>query len=261
MSIPARCFRQISKAKPVHPLRCSKSRSGRCLSRSYHTLYSPSPSPYNPTESAILSAALSHVPSHGFSPAALTLGARDAGYIDPSTNVLPRGVFEIVLWHLVSQRLGLGARVQFPEAKEGKGGMGTGHKVRVLVMERLRGNVEAGVVGRWQEALAIMAHPTYVPASLRELAHLADEIWYLAGDTSVDTSWYTKRASLSTIYSATELFMTQDQSTDFKDTERFLDARLEDLRVVGGAVGNLGEWLEFTGHSIINVLRSKGVRI
>ena len=32
----------------------------------------------------------------------------------------------------------------------------------------------------------------------------------------------------SAIYSATEVFMTQDSSTDFADTERFLDARLED---------------------------------
>ena len=42
-----------------------------------------------------------------------------------------------------------------------------------------------------------------IPTSISELAKLSDEIWYLAGDTSVDTAWYTKRASLSAIYAST----------------------------------------------------------
>ena len=106
-----------------------------------------------------------------------------------------------------------------------------------------------------------MAQPSYVPTSLSELAKLADEIWFLAGDESVDTSWYTKRATLSTIYSATELYMTQDKSANFIETEQFLDNRLEDLKKVGGFMGALGEWVNYTGHSTVNVLRSKGVKI
>jgi ubiquinone biosynthesis protein COQ9 len=106
-----------------------------------------------------------------------------------------------------------------------------------------------------------MAQPTYVPPSLAELARLADEMWFLAGDTSVDASWYTKRASLSAIYSASEVFMTQDTSANFAETEQFLDARLEDTMKIGGFLGALGEWTDYTGHSVINVLRSKGVRI
>jgi len=42
-----------------------------------------------------------------------------------------------------------------------------------------------------------------LPTSISELAKLSDEIWYLAGDTSVDTAWYTKRASLSAVYATT----------------------------------------------------------
>jgi ubiquinone biosynthesis protein COQ9 len=106
-----------------------------------------------------------------------------------------------------------------------------------------------------------MAQPTYVPTSLAELARLADEIWFLAGDQSVDSSWYTKRASLSTIYSATEVYMTQDASTNFTETEQFLDNRLEDLMKVGGFMGALSEWVNYTGHSTVNVLRSKGIRV
>lgn len=111
------------------------------------------------------------------------------------------------------------------------------------------------------QALAIMAQPSYVPASLSELAKLADEIWFLAGDQSVDTSWYTKRATLSTIYSATEVYMTQDKSANFRETEQFLDNRLGYLQKVGGFMGALGQWVNYTGHSTVNVLRSKGIRI
>lgn len=106
-----------------------------------------------------------------------------------------------------------------------------------------------------------MAQPTYVPASFAELARLADEIWFLSGDQSVDSSWYTKRATLSAIYSSTEIYMTQDKSANFVETEQFLDNRLQDLMKVGGFMGELGEWLNYTGHSAVNVLRSKGARI
>ena len=107
----------------------------------------------------------------------------------------------------------------------------------------------------------MMAQPAYTPTSLAELARLADEIWYLAGDESVDSSWYTKRASLSAIYSSTELFMTQDTSTHFTETEQFLDSRLKDITKVGGFIGALTEWADYTAHSTVNVLRSKGVRV
>ena len=106
-----------------------------------------------------------------------------------------------------------------------------------------------------------MAQPSYIPPSLTELARLSDEFWFLAGDTSVDTSWYTKRATLAAVYSSAELFMTTDTSPEYVETERFLDRRLEETRKVGGAVRDVGQWVGFTGASVLNVLRSKGVRI
>ncbi|KAF2088671.1 ubiquinone biosynthesis protein COQ9 [Saccharata proteae CBS 121410] len=235
-------------------------RSNVTSARPYHSYEYSQPDPYPAAESAILSSAIAHVPDHGFTSTSLQLGARDAGYLAASTNLFPRGVFDLIQYHLVIRRLALRDSVQFPEDGMVNGRkLGVGAKVRLLTLERLRANQP--IIHRWQEALAIMAQPSYIPASLAELAKLADEIWYLSGDTSVDSSWYTKRGSLSTIYSTTEVFMTQDQSTDFKDTERFLDSRLEDLRTAGMAASGVGEWLNYTGHSVVNVLRSKGMRI
>lgn len=115
--------------------------------------------------------------------------------------------------------------------------------------------------GRKTQALAIMAQPSYVPASLKELAQLSDDVWFLAGDVSVDPSWYTKRASLSAIYASTELFMTTDRSEGFRETRRFLRRRLEDIQGVGGSLRSVGQWVGFTASAGLNVLRSKGMRI
>jgi ubiquinone biosynthesis protein COQ9 len=196
------------------------------------------------------------VPTLGFTKEALSLGAKDAGYLEVSTNLFPKGTFDLVMYHLVTQRLGLKDRIQFLDEK-----MGVGRKVRSLVLERLRANADAGVVPRWQEALAIMSLAENIPSSLKELGALSDEIWFLSGDTAVDSSWYTKRASLAGIYAATEVFQTTDQSTDFKDTEEFLDRRLEELRTVGGVVSGTIEWAGFQAGAMVNLLRSKGVRI
>ena len=48
-----------------------------------------------------------------------------------------------------------------------------------------------------------MSLPQNIASSIAELARLADEMWFLAGDKSVDFSWYTKRATLSAIYAST----------------------------------------------------------
>lgn len=114
---------------------------------------------------------------------------------------------------------------------------------------------------RKTQALAVMAQPSCVPTSVQELAKLSDEIWFLAGDKSVDSTWYTKRATLSMVYSTTELFMTNDTSHNFIDTNNFLRRRLDEVKSIGGVVGSFGQWAGFTLNAGVNVLRSKGLRI
>jgi ubiquinone biosynthesis protein COQ9 len=116
---------------------------------SYHSHEISQPPPFPAAESAILSAAISHVPHYGFTADALNLGARDAGYLDVSTNLLPRGVYDLINYHLVTQRLALRDSVQFSsEGSQGKK-LGLGSKVRTLAMARLRAN--EAIIHRWQE--------------------------------------------------------------------------------------------------------------
>jgi len=59
----------------------------------------------------------------------------------------------------------------------------------------------------------------------RLLARTTDAIWHAAGDKSADFSWYTKRAILGSILSATSLYWLSD-NTGGEATIAFLDRRL-----------------------------------
>lgn len=114
----------------------------------YHSYTHPAPpGPFNATESALLSAAYAHVPGYGFTAEALALGARDAGYLDISVNLLPHGVFDLIRWHLVTRREALARKSK--ELELDSAATTAEDRVFELTWERLLGNGE--VVGRWQE--------------------------------------------------------------------------------------------------------------
>ena len=139
----------------------------------YHSYEYSQPAPFSASESAILSSAITHVPQYGFTSTALKLGTRDAGYLDVSTNLFPHGVFDLVNYHLVTQRLALKDTVQFPADREGPGKtLGVGAKVRTLALTRLRAN--RLIIHRWQEASLfafIQRHP-YLPPRVQYLHSL-----------------------------------------------------------------------------------------
>ncbi|KAF3915675.1 hypothetical protein AA313_de0203849 [Arthrobotrys entomopaga] len=162
-----------------------------------------SSTPYTPEQGAILSAALSHVPTQGFSDSALLMGVKDAGYLDVTTNLFPRGAFDIVMYHLVTQREHLNGYANSEEWKDLEASsqrFGASDKIRALCIERLRQNKP--IIHRWPEAVTLMKFPTNLQSSSSELFSLADTMWNIAGDTAKDASWYTKRGILSGIYAA-----------------------------------------------------------
>ena len=257
MTTCTRLFRLRSTAtKPLQSvLTCHRASS-------YHSYnHPPPPGPFNEIETAILSSALPLIPDHGFTLRTLHLGAKNTGYLDASTNLFPSGAFSLVHYYLHTQRRSLQdytSRIN-RALEEGRRAPGVGMKVKALTWARLMANER--VVHKLPEALALMSLAGNVSQSLTELSALSDEIWFLAGDVSVDSSWYTKRASLAAIYGATEVFMTSDNSEGFKGTKEFLDRRFEDSRTLSEAAGNISQWVGFTAGAAVNVLRSKGMRI
>ncbi|RPA84383.1 ubiquinone biosynthesis protein COQ9 [Ascobolus immersus RN42] len=227
----------------------------RPTARSYHSIQYPAdPLPHNKRQQSILDAALTHVPTYGFSSECIAAGCRDNGYLDATTNLFPRGAMDLISYFFAKERVALKGKAE----KEGLIG-GGGRVVGELVKLRLKGNVEAGVVGELSQALAIMAMPSNVPIALKELSLLSDEIWWLAGDKSVDMNWYTKRGSLAAIYGATEIFMTKDSSPDYQETWKFLEHRLSDVHKLGSVAGGFADYASFTAGSVISLLRSKSL--
>lgn len=103
---------------------------------------------FNDTEDAILGAAYRHVPDLGFTQAALSRGAREAGYSDVTTTALQDGPFSLVRYHLVTRREALAGRSAELFGAEGEA-TGPADRVEKLTWERLLGNRD--VVHKWQE--------------------------------------------------------------------------------------------------------------
>lgn len=88
-------------------------------------------------------------------------------------------------------------------------------------MDALRGKEEA-----LRRALAIMSQPANAPAALARSWRSADIMWRLAGDTSSDYNYYTRRAILAAIYAATLTVFVDDESEGKAETRAFLDRRI-----------------------------------
>lgn len=94
-----------------------------------------------------------------------------------------------------------------------------------------------------RRALAVLALNPLVAA--RATARTVDAVWRLAGDRSHDFSWYTRRATLGAVYTATMMFWLDDESENGDATRAFLRRRLADVGRVTGlrkqAQGLLGK--------------------
>lgn len=110
--------------------------------------------------------------------------------------------------------------------------------------------IRLDIVEPWREpvrrALGVLALPQNGPLGLRLLYETVDGIWYAAGDSAADFSFYTKRLSLAAIWAAAVLYWLDDRSEGFAETRAFVDRRLGDIARIGrvprglaGAVGRL----------------------
>jgi ubiquinone biosynthesis protein COQ9 len=80
-----------------------------------------------------------------------------------------------------------------------------------------------------RRGLTLFALPIHAADGAKALWQTADAIWTALGDTSDDLNWYTKRATLSAVYSSTVLYWLGDQSMDHAATWAFLDRRIDDV--------------------------------
>ncbi len=118
-------------------------------------------------------------------------------------------------------------------------------RVRQIVTRRLE--QMAGDKEAIRRAISRLTLPTQAPRLARIIAASADSIWFAAGDTSADFSWYTKRFSLGSIWLATLLFWLSDDSAESEATLTFIDRRLQ-------GVGRIGKFRRQTQERVRDLL-------
>jgi ubiquinone biosynthesis protein COQ9 len=179
-----------------------------------------------PERDAAIDAMLPHVPFDGWSTRSLLAGLAAGGMPeDEATILFPGGAADMiaVFCDLADRRMAEAA-ASLTETK-------LSSRVRAIIALRLKMNRPHKEAIR--RALAVLALPGHARAAAAITARTVDAIWYAAGDRSADFSWYTKRAILTAVYTATVLFWLHDSSEDDTETRDFIDRRL-------AGVGRLG---------------------
>jgi ubiquinone biosynthesis protein COQ9 len=172
-----------------------------------------------PERDAAILAMLPHVAFDGWTKRALRAGVTDSGMpADEADLLFPLGTVDMIetFCDLADRRMEEVA-ADLPAAS-------LPARVRAVIALRLEQNRQYKEAIR--RAVAVMALPHNVRAAAACTARTIDAIWHAARDRSADFSWYTKRASLAVIYSATILYWLRDTSEDDAPTLAFLDRRL-----------------------------------
>jgi len=180
--------------------------------------------PHEKTRAVILEAALPNVPFDGWTQTLLKNAARDAG-LDEGELLLafPNSASELVEYFMEDGD----RRMEEALVSRGTGNMGVTAKIELAI--RLRLEVDEGNKEALRRAVTLLALPVSGASGARALYRTVDRIWRVAGDSSTDFNFYTKRAILAGILSATTSQWFADQSEGHADTWAFLSRRMQDV--------------------------------
>ncbi|UWR33305.1 COQ9 family protein [Sulfitobacter sp. W027] len=170
----------------------------------------------------LLDAALMHVPFDGWSPATFNAAIKDSG-LDPALAraVCPRGAVDLaVAYHRRGDGKMLEGLAQADLSQM---------RFRDRIAKAVRLRLEAGDREAIRRGSTLFALPHHAPEGAGLLWETCDKIWTALGDTSDDVNWYSKRATLSGVYSATLLYWLGDTSEGHQATWSFLDRRIDDV--------------------------------
>lgn len=172
----------------------------------------------------IIAATLPHIPFDGWSMRALAQGAQDAGYSKSDViRVFPDGAMQAVDYFFASAD------------EQMKSVLGNYHlesmkiRARITLAVRMRIEVHEDQPEALRRAVSLYMLPFNLPRALHSLYRTVDSIWYAIGDTSTDFNFYSKRATLAGVYTATLHRWLNDESPGHQATWDYLDRRIEDV--------------------------------
>ncbi len=188
------------------------------------------------TRHAVIAAALPHVAHDGWTDRTLAQAVEDAGVDAGLARIaFPRGGVDLAL--------------AFHYARDAELAEDLAH--RDLAAMRFRDRVAHAIIRRLElvagdreavlRAASLLALPHHAADGARAVWHTADTIWTALGDESRDLNWYTKRTTLSAVYSATVLYWLGDTSEDFAATRAFVERRIENVMQIESAKARVRE--------------------
>lgn len=174
-------------------------------------------------KTVLLDAALMHVPFDGWTEATFRVACLDAGVDDVLARaIFPRGAVDLALAYHVRGDSLMVQRM----TSEDLSGLRFRDKIAAAIRFRLEAIDDKEAVRRGTTMLTL---PQYAGDGVKAIWGTVDAIWTTLGDGSDDINWYTKRASLSAVYSATVLYWLGDDSLDHQATWDFLDRRIDNV--------------------------------
>lgn len=173
----------------------------------------------------ILDAALPDIAFDGWTQTALENAAQKAGLHKADVSrAFPGGVMDAVEYFTqrTDQRMSESLKKDYnlPSMK-------VRERIATCVMVRLRLLTPHREAVR--RAMAVYALPWNVPAGIRAMYRMTDEMWHLSGDTATDWNHYSKRIILSKVYMSTVYVWLDDNSPNLEETEAFLRRRIENV--------------------------------
>ena len=171
----------------------------------------------------LLDAALMHVVFDGWSEATFEAAVSESGLEPTLARALcPRGATDLALaYHRRGDQMML-ARL----ADEDLSGLRFRDKIAAMVRFRLEASEDKEAVRR---GVTLFAMPQHAAEGVKAIWGTCDAIWTALGDTSDDLNWYSKRATLSGVYSTTVLYWLGDDSPGHQATWEFLDRRIDNV--------------------------------
>lgn len=172
----------------------------------------------------IITATLPHVPFDGWTLRALMQGAVDSGYKKTDViRVFPGGAMDAVNRYTELADAQLETDLQRYNLSTMK------IRERITLAVRLRLEPHTAHMEAIRRAVQLQIMPFHLHHATRALYRTVDTIWHAIGDTSTDFNFYSKRATLAAVYSATLLFWLNDESPAHQATWDFLDRRIADV--------------------------------
>ncbi|WP_415183340.1 COQ9 family protein [Phaeovulum sp.] len=170
----------------------------------------------------LLAAIVPHVPFDGWSEPAFRAAVTDLEMDMGLARVIcPRGAVDLAVeYHRAGDELMLSA---LDDAEL------DGMKFREKVAAAVRFRLEEADPELVRRGASVFALPANMATGAALIWGTADAIWRALGDESRDFNWYSKRLTLSGVYSATVLFWVGDTSDGHAATWEFLDRRIADV--------------------------------